>query len=77
MKVRIKNNDRWSLRFGIPTILMLNRLTAFMISKWDKDITYRQAWTIVREVKHYRRKHGKWKLVEVQTASGEEVEVII
>ena len=77
MKVRIKNNDRWSLRLSIPTFLMLNRFTAFMISKGDKDITYRQAWTFVREVKHYRRKHGKWKLVEVQTASGEEGEIII
>jgi len=77
MKVRVKSNERWSFRFAFPTFLLFNRFTAFLASRGESKLTYKQAWALFREIKRYRRRNGKWKLVEVKTADGEEVEVIL
>ena len=77
MKVRIKRSERWRFQFGIPTCLMFNRFTAFLASRGEREITYKQAWTLFREIKRFRRKNGKWKLVEAHTSDGEEIEVTI
>lgn len=77
MKVRVKSNERWSFRFAMPTFLLFNRFTAFLASRGETEITYKQVWALFREIKRFRRKNGKWKLVEVQTSDGEEIEVII
>lgn len=77
MKVRVKSNECWSFRLAIPTFLLFNRFTAFLASRGESEITYKQARTLFREIKRFRRKNGKWKLVEVHTSDGEEVEIII
>lgn len=77
MRIKVKENSRWALRLSIPTWLFLNRFTAFIISRGDKDITYKQAWTLFRAIKTFRRRNGKWKLVEVHSADGDEVEITI
>ena len=77
MRIRVKEKSRWSFRLSIPTWLFLNRFTAFVISRGDNDITYKQAWKFVREIKAFRRRNGKWKLVEVHSADGDEVEITI
>ena len=77
MRIRVKTNERWTFRLCIPTFLLFNRFTAFLVSRGEEELTYRQAWTLIREVKRFRRKNGKWKLVEVRSCNGEEVEVIL
>ena len=77
MRVRIKPNEKWTFRFAVPTFLLFNRFTAFLVSSGKENVTYRQAWTLFREIKRYRRKNGKWKLLEVRSSDGEEVEITI
>ncbi len=77
MRIRVKEKSRWSFRFTIPTWLFLNRFTAFVISRGDNDITYKQAWKLFQEIKAFRRRNGKWKLVEVHSAGGDQVEITI
>ncbi len=77
MRIRIKPNEKWTFRFAIPTFLLFNRFTAFLASRGETKITYKQAWTLFREIKRFRRNNGKWKLVEVCTSDGEEIEVIV
>ncbi len=77
MKVRVKSSERWCFRLAIPTFLLFNRFTAFLASRGETKITYKQAWTLFREIKRFRRKYGKWKLIEVHSSDGEEIEVII
>ena len=77
MRIQVKKKGKWSFRLGIPTFLLFNRFTAFLFSIGKEKVTYRQAWTLMREVKRYRRKNGKWKLVEIRTSDGEEVEITV
>ena len=77
MRIKAKENSRWVLRLSIPTWLFLNRFSAFVISRGDREITYKQAWTLFRAIKDFRRRNGTWKLVEVQSANGDEVEITI
>ena len=77
MRIHVKKNEKWTFRLSIPTFILFNRFTAFLASIGKEDITYRQAWTLMREIKRYRRENGKWKLVEIRTSDGEEVEITI
>lgn len=77
MRIKIKENSRWSFRLSIPNWLLLNRLNAFIISRGDNGVTYKQAWKMFQEIKAFRRRNGKWKLVEVHSAEGDEVEITI
>ena len=77
MQIRVKKNRKWTLRMCIPTFLLFNRLNAFLISTGKENLTYRQVWTFMWGIRKYRRKYGKWKLVEIQSADGREIEITI
>ena len=77
MRIKVKQKSRWSFRLTIPTFLLLNRVNAFFISRRDDNLTYKQVWAVFREIKAFRRRNGKWKIVEVQSADGDEVVIII
>ncbi len=77
MRIKVKEKSRWSFRIAIPSWLLLSRLSAFIYSRGDHDITYKQAWRMLRAIKAYRRENGSWKLVEVQSADGDQVEITV
>ena len=87
MKIDIKTDRGKRIFFWFPTRLLLNRLTAWVavtfINKENKDsgnpkLTARQFMPLVKEIHRQRRRRDeKWVLVDVESASGEKVRIII
>lgn len=77
MRIRVKEDGHHHINLWIPNFLLTNRFTAWLISRKSGNITYRQVWSFVHAFKKFRRKNGKWKLVEVHSSKGEEIEIII
>lgn len=87
MKIDIKTDEGKRIFFWFPTRLLLNRLTAWVavtfINKENKDsgnpkLTVRQFMPLVKEIHRQRRRRDeKWVLVDVESASGEKVRIII
>jgi len=77
MRITVKENGHRRINIWIPQFLFANRFTAWLLSRKNTNITYRQAWSFVRAFKKFRRGNGKWKLVEVTSSKGEEIEIIV
>ena len=80
MKITVKDNDRRRpiiIRF--PMGLVLNRFTACFAPLALRDseirITRRQAVKLIKELKRCKKRFKGWKIVEVESADGEYVEV--
>lgn len=75
----ITKGDGYHVRLRIPTGLVFNRFTAAAISKemgkYGVKISSRQARTLVKTLKEYRREHPEWVLAEVR--SGEDGYVLV
>ena len=85
MKITVKEDDT-THRFTLPTSLLLSRLSRNMImsavrknksneAPGQPTLTKAQLKTIFRAVKHWKRQHGSWTVVEVKSASGEEITI--
>lgn len=82
MKIKVKDADT-NIKIIFPTCLLLNRLTAFAAPKiFNKklkqhgmELTSAQAIKFVKTVNRFRRRHKNWKLVEVNSADGEHIEI--
>ena len=87
MKIDIKTDEGKRIFLWFPTRLILNRLTAWIavafINKENKDsgapkLKVRQFMPLVKEIHRQRhRRDEKWVLVDVKSASGEKVRIII
>lgn len=81
MKIIVETKDLKNIRLYFPTGLVLNRLTALIASKTAEkngnSLSFDQACCFISALKDFKRKHGKWTLVEVETASGDHVEITI
>jgi len=87
MKIDIKTDKGKRIFFWFPTRLLLNRLTAWIavtfINKENKDsgnpkLTVRRFMPLVKEIHRQRRRRDeKWVLVDVKSASGEKVRIIL
>lgn len=87
MKIDIKSSERRRILLWFPTRLILNRLTAsIFVSKINKEnkesgapkITVRQFMPLVREIHRCRRRRDeKWVLVDVKSADGERVKIVL
>ena len=79
MKVLIQGSEEKNLRIVLPSVLVLNRFFAGILCKALEQngvsINRNQMAVLVKEINRYRREHRGWKLVEVQSADGERVEV--
>lgn len=79
--MRIKVTDGGSFRLNLPLLsgLVLNPVTASflprMMEKNGVHLTAKQARMLVKGINSYRKAHPEWVLVEVTSASGEEVMV--
>ena len=87
MKIDIKTDEGKRVFLWFPTRLILNRLTAWIavafINKENKDsgapkLRVRQFMPLVKEIHRQRhRRDEKWVLVDVKSASGEKVRIIL
>lgn len=87
MKIDIKTDEGKRIFLWFPTRLILNRLTAWIavafINKENKDsgapkLKVRQFMPLVKEIHRQRhRRDEKWVLVDVKSASGEKVRIIL
>lgn len=87
MKINITTDEGKRIFLWFPTRLILNRFTAWIavtfINKENKDsgnpkLTARQFMPLVKEIHRQRRRRDeKWVLVDVESASGEKVRIII
>ena len=87
MKIDIKTDEGKRIFLWFPTRLLLNRLTAWIavafINKENEEsgapkLTVRQFMPLVKEIHRQRRRRDeKWVLVDVKSASGEKVRIIL
>ncbi len=77
MLIKVKENGHHRINLWIPNFLFANRFTAWLFSRKSRNITYRQVWSVICAFKKFQRKNGKWKLVEVSSSDGEEIEIIV
>lgn len=79
MKILVKEHEGHSIRLMLPSGLVLNSLTASFLPKYLEEqgihITREQALMFIKELNRFRKKHKGWKLVEVQDADGDFVEI--
>jgi hypothetical protein len=87
MKINITTDGGKRILLWFPTRLILNRLTAHLIVKHinkenkksgESKLTSRQFMPLVKEIHRQRRRRDeKWVLVDVESASGEKVRIIL
>ena len=87
MKIDIKSSERRRILLWFPTRLVLNRLTASIFVPFiNKEIkksggekmTVRQLMPLVKEIHRQRRRRDeKWVLVDVRSADGEMVKIVL
>jgi hypothetical protein len=61
--------------------MVLNRISAGIVSgvlkKYDIEISKKQLVELMKVAKNYKKQHPEWKLLEVDDADGEPVEIIL
>lgn len=81
MKILIQEKDGPSIRLVFPTGLALNSLTASLTTKYLEQkgvpVTKAQAKGFLRALNRFRKSHRDWKLVEVLSADGDHIEIIL
>lgn len=87
MKINITTDGGKRILLWFPTRLILNRFTAWIavafINKENEEsgapkLRVRQFMPLVKEIHRQRRRRDeKWVLVDVKSASGEKVRIII
>ena len=81
MRVVVNSPGCKRIRIWFPSGLVWNPITAMLLPGILRqngiEITREQALTMVRAINRYRRRHPNWKLVEVESANGERVEVAL
>ncbi len=83
MKISIENAGR-SFHMSLPTNLLFSRFVLRMAARSlrinDEKIpglTPEAADALAQEIKHLKKKHGTWTLVEVQSADGEQITITL
>jgi len=81
MRIYIKEESRKAMKIRIPIGLAFNRVTAGFIAKRCQkegtNISKKQLRVLIKEVKKYKKSHKTWKLVEVESADGAHVEIVL
>ena len=80
MRIIVNGKDRHApIKLLFPTGLVFNRLTVHFMPRALKDsevkITRRQAMRLIKELRRCKKRFPGWKIVEVDSADGEHVEV--
>lgn len=81
MKIVVRSAAAENVKLRLPSALALNPVSALFLPKLLKRsglaIDRKQAQLLVKAINQYRHSHPDWKLVEVESADGEYVEVTI
>ena len=81
MKIIIRQTDGPPIQIVLPTGLVLNRATALLmpaaLRKRGVELTKDQALRMVQCIRTCRCRYPGWKLVEIESAGGEYVEIIL
>lgn len=81
MKIIVDSSSHKNIRITIPTGLILNRFTALIAAKNAQKngatLTYEQACGFISALKDFKRMNSGWKLIEVESADGHHVEIIL
>ena len=80
MKITVKNTgNKKSIKIRIPSFLLLNRITAWIAAKFFRkireNITSKQLYILIKEIRRFKRRNKKLQLVEITEASGEYIEI--
>ena len=79
MRIIIKESGSRTIKLRFPTALALNRLTAYLAPRVLKGsevtVTRQQAVRLIKELKRCKKRFKGWKIVEVESADGERVEI--
>lgn len=84
MKIKIRS-DEHKFTLLLPTGLMFSRATVWMINKLGrkyagdalKDIPPEALDRLFAEFRRIKRRHRRWELVDVESADGDVVKVIL
>lgn len=81
MKIIVETPNSRNIRISLPIGLILNRLTARIVSKTAQQngatLTYEQACGFISALKNFKRMNSGWKLIEVDSADGHHVEITL
>lgn len=81
MKLIIQDGSGEKHNINLPTGMVLNRISAGIVcgvlKKYDIELQKKQLVELMKVAKNYKKRHPEWKLLEVDDANGEHVEVII
>ena len=81
MRITVNDGNGKNIRLCLPSRLVLNRLSAALISAELKrkniNVSGKQLHILFRAVKVYKAAHPEWKLLEVHSNDGETVEITI
>lgn len=80
MRIKVNDGSNLNINLRIPTGLIFNRLFAYFLfpkaaEQYGVTISRRQSIAFVKAIKDYKRTHPDWKIVEVESANGEIVEI--
>jgi len=81
MRVFVKEESGQKVDIRIPTVVALNRITMGLASKACQkngvDISKKQLVEFAKAIRGYKKHHKDWKLLEIVSADGEHVEIIL
>lgn len=80
MRIYMEENGRQKINVHLPSGLVLNTVTATLAAAFVKGqdgerYTGEQLRRAVQAVNEYRKSHPEWVLMEVQTHTGQQVEI--
>ena len=80
MKITVKNTgNKKSIKIRIPSFLFFFILTAWIAAKFFRkireNITSKQLYILIKEIRRFKRRNKKLQLVEITEASGEYIEI--
>lgn len=81
MRVFIKEDTGKKFNIRVPSGMILNSVTAGIAAKECQkngmEISKNQMKVLIKTLKDYKKTHPDWKLVEVSSADGERVEIVL
>ena len=81
MKIIVETPNSRNIRISFPIGLIFNRFTALIAAKTAQQngatLTYEQACGFISALKDFKRMNNGWKLIEVESADGHHVEIIL
>lgn len=81
MRIIINDENDANMRLRLPTGLVLNPVSALflrcMLKKKGIAVSRRLAIIFVKSLRDYKREHPEWRLVEMESAAGEHLQIML